>query len=1323
MKRPREMSIVVKFGGGKNQTADGARLEEDNEVSAKKKRSDKEEKVNLLHTGALVDEVFTGRYATNTGVQMQFVLDAGDTGEYMLPVSDSARIIREWHAEERLMSLPRFRDMSSLEEGLEWIEAHASSSLTYSGVRDLSDVPHLHVRFLHLGYFDKTRKSALADPSRVDADTQQWLLTGVRKYADVLERLPFLVKDAPNGTLFGLMKSWCLYTGDPMVALPVPPTIGREPAIDPVSGEMFSAADRLPHSGQAVKKTMRSGHSVCILVPDEPPIQGRVAAALARDVWGRVGSGDDGDMLDTLVTVCADMSASELKSLMQKLIRFGARRVLVPARGRPFPFTSGAVTEEADAALVLTAVMSALACLPGYFLPDLGAYVTGVHSLAKRLLVILGEDAAPESVRPQQMLALATCALLSSEDTRWFPTLGQLTDWVTMGIAAAGAATCFRYSVQAGRVAAKFTLSPELLASKHHIGAASAMLDQIGSFDSDLALMRHIAAAGLVPTRLEGFARPQVMPLWHCYDHHVSGNLLYLLDTEAFSLVDRSYAQRVPASHVFYDAVYTKLFAMTKSNPRRAQLISPADPWWVAVKAAQLAYFVATHCRRGDTGAVPAATARDFAAELDDKWLAAMLGDQKHDGYYAALDIMSDGMVATRKPSRDGNDTVDETKRQEAITRLRERLAAAEGIAMRACDAPHPSLHHSAIRLTASGTYEVRQDGQFVPWDAAKRLTSRVPVRVDSQVTLDRVLGAVALPSAVPADDAAFRAVLAAADRPARVRLHQWLAAARGHLLHVPVISRVIAGSAGMAGRPMPIDVLRVFRQLLVPLLSLYPAALQPEVGTVTTFRVRDALVLSHVRAMVEQSLSTDAQPGGPSPWAYVKDTMPDRQELPFQQTAINELASRFTDRNLKRLLLWMEPGSGKTFIAFSFLRRVASAMPPYLLYAAPRCAHATVLKEMRHFGFKVITAENAGKMAAKLTPSLPPGTAVLLEHDWLRHPGLSQALEPILPQSFCLFDEVHKMLNATQRSSFAQGMAAACQGFIAFTGTPITSNDPLNLAAWLSLVLPYHVTQRNVWTSLGAFLRIESAFDVRMEGPRVVASDAAMLADREYLRLVRPLTTGAKFGPDDFVKLLRVAFKHNYAAMADAVLAEIRQPTRVPQAKQHASAPRTRRAAMVVVYNTADQKTMADELVKRSGGSLAPSDILLFGKFDKRRAKEVQRAGTDPTEQDYNAAYGIVDFTDETVGGGGRDYRVIIVPQSRDTGYSLSRCEHVFTAPYPSNEATRTQLRNRIRRVDQRAPFVELSVVTGGVLSRMYERQKEARSVAEALRMLTSRT
>lgn len=823
----------------------------------------------------------------------------------------------------------------------------------------------------------------------------------------------------------------------------------------------------------------------------------------------------------------------------------------------------------------------------------------------------------------------------------------------------------------------------------------------------------------------------------NCMSQHVSGNILYMLPLSFFvGLNERN------ATH-FYDDAFERIFTgVTGINPRRT-LVHAAEntPVWGAVRAAQKGYFHALHRAHADTQGAASAATRTFTHTLDARWLAAMLGDREYvpdkkpSGYCAGMDIGTcapGDYVATRKPTR-GDDTVDESKRQLAMAALSEALSTDHGVPLRACDAPHESLRHASVRVR-DGAYEVRVGHAFVNWDVARHVASTAPVGAPSADRSDdeRVqLEFGASPrtdTSVPADDEAFKSVLARASPTARARLLQWLLAARGETLDIPNITRNQSPVVGLAGRPAPMDVTRVFAPLFLRMLELYPAALRPAAGSAIRYRVVQPLVLEHLRQLVATaSVATAGDPQTLHPqhqsvWGHLQDTFQGRQPHAHQTQAIDALVNGYVQNHYARQLLWMEPGAGKTYIVLSFWARLVrdahEGIAPYLIYTAPKSAHATVAKELAYFGFRVIATDPMQPSpAAKLAPlvrSAQRGSVILVEHDWLKQAALSEALEPIVPDAFILFDEMHKFLNATKRTSFALSVATSCRGFIAFTGTPITASDPLNLKGWLALVLPYDVTSKNIWTSLGAFLRVNVLFDTEVRDTAPLDCTKAMLNDREYTRLIGKLRG---MGTSEFTTLLKTSLKHVYVAMAAEILKVVQQPTRVPASHAHSGARRTRRAVMAVVYNVADQTTLL-ELLTQPGSGLAKNDVLLFGTVNKTKV------GRDAdSETAYNAAYGIVDFTDDSVEKGGADYRVIIVPQSRDAGYSLSRCEHIFTAPYPSNQATRAQLRNRIRRLDQHAPFVESTAVAGGVLTSMLARQNEARNVAEALRLLRGET
>lgn len=511
-----KMSTIVVHFGGKNaidpsaSVPDGKRPRPDpvdpsaasgsgasDEVDHGKKH------MSIIHTGVVSGEEIVGRMSCQYGVRMQLFYDEADDAAraFMMPGSDAADIIRAKGWGQELVQTRRFSSTDSgLDAALAWIQTHASAKKTaeYS----FEKVPTLRVRFLSLGVYDertdkanKNKKSVLANPDLVDEETQSWLVERDRDYAEVAARLPFLVNRI---TLFGLAHEWTLYDGDPIL------TLGNErdrpPVLDPVSGRILSGADALPAGGRVLRRTFANGDTVHIALhaagarPAPSVLLGNVLEAANMQHC---------DQCDALHEYTSKMAASELKSLLQKIIRFGAPRV-----------HADAIDISAEHALAVT--MASLASLRGYFLPDLGVYVTGVHALAKRLMVILMEDAAPEDLRAEEVAALAACALLSQNDQRWFPSMDMLGAWVRLACRARGSRARFDYDAQHGMELPAVSIS-NALTDHDHYGVVSATLDEVGAFPSDKGLARHIATANLRPVAVDSVPSAS-MPLWHCYD-------------------------------------------------------------------------------------------------------------------------------------------------------------------------------------------------------------------------------------------------------------------------------------------------------------------------------------------------------------------------------------------------------------------------------------------------------------------------------------------------------------------------------------------------------------------------------------------------------------------------------------------------------------------------------------------------------------------------------------------------------------------------------------------------------------------------------------
>ena len=81
-----------------------------------------------------------------------------------------------------------------------------------------------------------------------------------------------------------------------------------------------------------------------------------------------------------------------------------------------------------------------------------------------------------------------------------------------------------------------------------------------------------------------------------------------------------------------------------------------------------------------------------------------------------------------------------------------------------------------------------------------------------------------------------------------------------------------------------------------------------------------------------------------------------------------------------------------------------------------------------------------------------------------------------------------------------------------------------------------------------------------------------------------------------------------------------------------------------------------------------------------------------------------------------GSGYKFAVVPVSRPEGYTLTLMDAMVTSVYPSNLATRTQIEGRINRLGQTAESVDYYTVHTGILTRIMESHREARSLVKAL-------
>ena len=95
--------------------------------------------------------------------------------------------------------------------------------------------------------------------------------------------------------------------------------------------------------------------------------------------------------------------------------------------------------------------------------------------------------------------------------------------------------------------------------------------------------------------------------------------------------------------------------------------------------------------------------------------------------------------------------------------------------------------------------------------------------------------------------------------------------------------------------------------------------------------------------------------------------------------------------------------------------------------------------------------------------------------------------------------------------------------------------------------------------------------------------------------------------------------------------------------------------------------------------------------------------------------------LTDEAVKNGKiHGYKVVIVPQTKAEGYTLTYLSVMITSVYPSNNATREQLRGRINRISQKSSDVLYRTVHTGILTNLLHNHNSAKNLSIALKGLS---
>lgn len=976
-------------------------------------------------------------------------------------------------------------------------------------------------------------------------------------------------------------------------------------------------------------------------------------------------------------TSTKNFTAAAYKSLLQKLIRFTPVNVDMGNERLVSGFD------------LLEWTILKLMKHPGAFVPNIQRFVSGLESSAKRLAVSIYEDSSLHPERYWQLFSLLSGALLAQRVKEWSPSKELIQTWLDVAK--------YAYESQVGNIVdykSKVGVEPYILDHGQNIlESCSAVLDELRSFPTDLGLAR-----GWVEHIQQHTAkyRPEVMPYYHCIDQHWLPAIAYYFDID---IVESTRKDIKTSSQPFAPLFWKIFFEVTGVNPRHIRTKYSPDfeqkPFVKATRSAQKLILTTLQKRqkkRSDTGET-----YTLEYEIPDSWLSGLVGVMRISvkGARTIVTLKTDNpleFVVTREPlARRGKTSykpLTAQQEEDAIIIAKHRLR--QGKLLDQATVPDDSLIDAKVYLMDDNEdesyYAIGYSGEdeTVPWDIAKHITITLPIHQPIKRTMKKALlnigNGVEKDFYNKIDD-----LLENIPRHILQRILIYISTANSEF----EMNRISREGGSTTNMSVNIDDVWAY-QLLLKISTIIPGGLRPNIGKPASFIVPNGPLLWTVREHLQKKFYGQISKKDIEGWNQMRFKDTKRVPYEYQQTALQDMIDNH-NRGMRGNFLWLALGSGKTFLILNYLRwlKKNKQLPKYVIYTLPPESAMSIIQEIEYFDIKtnmMIPLKNIGK---KKEPYIKAGITVtqgcepkpyhinLIFHDHLKN--CRDELPLYASESVIIFDEVHLFLNQTLRTGMGMNLSRLAREFVSLTGTPIVDNKTEKLIGWLEQIVPFEVNKQNFWTAANNMIAKEITTGIKTETSNVIAP----LNEKEqydYQKLVPPALGGSNTNPHsrDWIRASDICYK-----ACDRMFVKLT----VKMLKKE-------RGVMIVVRNTAHQQRMYKLLLKNT--ELTEDDIFLIEK-DKS-----------------------IFLTDETVESGKTpDYKVVIVPKNKSQGYTLTRLSVMLTSVYPSNSATRDQLRGRINRIGQKVEPVLYKIVHIGVLTSILENHDKAKNLLHALQAI----
>lgn len=911
---------------------------------------------------------------------------------------------------------------------------------------------------------------------------------------------------------------------------------------------------------------------------------------------------------------------------------------------------------------------------PGFFLPRIGKFVSGFQHFMKRLFIIAAEDSAYEQ---DEMVDMSMTALLASLQPLWSPSETVVSRIVEQSLKLLSSGLTSKYK----------TNKDWPMASDFKSCLPALVQNTMGGMTGDQRMLRWLALheEDRNSVGAEGPLLDLHDPLDIYCDQHQDGRLACLLDQTG---------QQVPG-------LLSKAFRTVSGFNTRRNAVSDRTAFQQQVFDGLRA---SSKMMRGIVPCRPEATGSTFEYSLPIASIAGMVGQVEisHDRHKYFVTVSTRNVhefIVIPKPSRDntkGLEDITPTVKENVIGKAKEVLTS--GITAKS------SFEEAFTRKSIY--YQEKQwwiAGK--PWAAQRNRSVKLTVDPD-WLLLD---AETTRPMSWTSTFGVARHFSKGARQFALGRM-----AGYETLVTCPKIGREGTGTdealTGLEGESY---------QFLSYLANHFPDALYPSKKKAFAFETRSVPFRKQLCDKLRASISFACT------WPVWSSHLTLKPE---QSLALTEML----DSHSKGMasFLWMLVGQGKTLTVLKYLEDTRDSK--FIIWACPKTAVRSIAVQIKEVGWNPVQLyPSSGLLNSHSTPDLRALHAKgnfklhrkfvhIIEHDHLRK--FTDMLANQMNQTAFVFDEVHKVMQSTtKRTASALRLARIARQLVALTGTPIVDKSGYGLMQWLRLCVPFPVTAGNFWVAANSMISPLNTGDVIIEDVEMQApesdNDKAFFKQNFPSRAPWHGMTGQP-SPRQWIdmrhrtneivtrEIVRVALscyrRHPENWREEHFESVTRERSPGTHWQQNSQRP------MIVAASSAHVVQIADQLLV---AGVEPASVLCVGGTrPKTLAASIKHEKT-------------IHLSEKAViNGDAKPYKIVIVPKTKCTGYSMTWMTCMITGSYPSNQADRTQMRGRINRLDCQRLYKSYFTVLAGTTTITYHHQKAAAMMEKALRQTAAK-